>query len=79
MIETQKRKTSAGEGLWKGYAKNGWMAYYVDKSLSMVLFNILYRSLKSPYYPGIAYFYGYLSSAIKREKKNSGPGDKELL
>lgn len=69
VIEIQKRKTSAGEGLWKGYVKNGWMAYYVDKSLSMVLFNALYRSLKPPYYTGIAYFYGYLSSAIKREKK----------
>jgi glycosyltransferase involved in cell wall biosynthesis len=69
VIETQKRKTSAGEGLWNGYVKNGWMAYYVDKSLSMVLFNTLYRSLKSPYYTGIAYFYGYLSSAITKEKK----------
>jgi glycosyltransferase involved in cell wall biosynthesis len=69
IIEIQKRKTSAGEGLWKGFVKNGWMSYYMGKSLSMVLFNSLYRSLKSPYYTGIAYFYGYLISAIKREKK----------
>ncbi|HIH74102.1 MAG TPA: glycosyltransferase family 2 protein [Methanosarcina sp.] len=69
IVEIQTRKTSAGEGLWKGYVKNGWMAFYVDKSLPMVLFNTLYFSLKSPYYTGIAYLYGYLNSAIKREKK----------
>lgn len=69
VIEIQTRKTSAGEGLWKGYIKNGWMAYYVGKSLPMVLFNTLYYFLKSPYYTGIAYFYGYFNSAIRREKK----------
>jgi glycosyltransferase involved in cell wall biosynthesis len=69
VIGVQTRKTSAGEGLWKGYVKNGWMAYYVDKSLPMVLFNTLYYCLKSPYYTGIAYFYGYINSSIKREKK----------
>lgn len=69
VVEIQKRKTSAGEGLWNGYLKNGWMAYYVDKNLPMVLSNTLYYSLKSPYYTGIAYLYGYLNSAIKREKK----------
>ncbi|MDQ1275242.1 MAG: hypothetical protein QG610_815 [Euryarchaeota archaeon] len=69
VIEVQTRKTSAGEGLWKGYVKNGWMAYYVDKSLPMVLFNTLYYCLKYPHYTGIAYFYGYLNSAVKREKK----------
>jgi glycosyltransferase involved in cell wall biosynthesis len=69
IIEIQTRKTSAGDGLWNGYVKNGWMAYYVDKSLPMVLFNTLYYSLKAPFYTGIAYFYGYLNSAVKREKK----------
>jgi len=75
LVEIQKRKTSAGEGLWKGYVKNGWMAYYVDRNLPMVLFNTLYYSIKSPYYTGIAYLYGYLNSAIKREKKI---GDMEI-
>lgn len=75
VVEIQKRKTSAGEGLWKGYVKNGWMAYYMDKNLPMVLFNALYYSFKSPYYTGIAYFYGYLNSAVKREKKI---GDMEI-
>ena len=26
VVEIQTRKTSAGEGLWKGFVKNGWMA-----------------------------------------------------
>ncbi|AKB76160.1 glycosyltransferase [Methanosarcina lacustris Z-7289] len=69
VVEIQTRKTSAGEGLWKGYVKNGWMAYYVDKNLPVVLLNTLYYSLKSPHYTGIAYLSGYLNSAIKREKK----------
>ncbi|AKB34355.1 glycosyltransferase [Methanosarcina siciliae HI350] len=69
VVEIQKRKTGSGEGLWKGYVKNGWMAYYVDKSLSMVLFNTLYFSFKSPYYTGIAYLYGYFNSAVKKENK----------
>ncbi|AKB18882.1 MULTISPECIES: glycosyltransferase family 2 protein [unclassified Methanosarcina] len=69
IVEIQKRETSAGEGLWKGYVKNGWMAYYVDKNLPMIMLNTFYRSLKPPYYTGIAYLYGYLNSAIKREKK----------
>ncbi|AAM07794.1 TPA: glycosyltransferase family 2 protein [Methanosarcina acetivorans] len=75
VVEIQKRKTSAGEGLWKGYVKNGWMAYYMDKNLPMVLFNTFYYSFKSPYYTGIAYLYGYLNSAVKREKKI---GDMEI-
>ncbi|MDI9394753.1 MAG: glycosyltransferase family 2 protein [Euryarchaeota archaeon] len=69
VIGVQTRKTSAVEGLWKGFVKNGWMAYYLDKSLAMALFNAIYFSLKSPYYTGIAYFYGYLNSVVKREKK----------
>ncbi|AAM30823.1 glycosyltransferase family 2 protein [Methanosarcina mazei] len=69
VVEVQTRKTSAGEGLWNGYVKNGWMAHYVDKSLPMVLFNTLYYCLKSPYYTGTAYFYGYLNSVIKKDVK----------
>ena len=45
------------------------MAHYVDKSLPMVLFNTLYYCLKSPYYTGTAYFYGYLNSVIKKDVK----------
>ena len=73
VIQIQKRKTSAANGLWHGYVKNGWMAYYLGKNPLVALTNVLYYSVKSPFYTGAAYFWGYLSSAIKREKKIKDP------
>ena len=73
VIQIQKRKTSAANGLWNGYMKNGWMAYYLGKNPFMALLNVLYLSVKSPYYTGIAYCWGYFGSAIKREKKIQDP------
>lgn len=73
VVQIQKRKTSAANGLWSGYLKNGWMAYYLGKNSFMALLNVLHLSVKSPYYTGIAYFWGYFSSAIRREKKIQDP------
>lgn len=69
VVQIQKRKTSAAGGLWHGYIKNGWMAYYLGKNPFISLLNVLYYSLKSPHYTGAAYFWGYFGSAIRREKK----------
>lgn len=73
VVQIQKRKTSAAEGLWSGYVKNGWMAYYLGKNPLIALTNVLYFSMKSPYYTGVAYCWGYFSSAIRREKKIQDP------
>jgi len=73
VIQIQKRKTSAANGLWSGYIKNGWMAYYLGKNPFIALLNVLYFSVKSPYYTGAAYFWGYFSSAIRREKQIKDP------
>lgn len=73
VVQIQKRKTSAANGLWNGYLKNGWMAYYLGKNPFVALINVLYFSVKPPYYTGIAYCWGYFSSAIKREKKIQDP------
>lgn len=73
IIQIQKRKTSAANGLWNGYVKNGWMAYYLDKNPLVTLINILYLSVRFPFYTGPAYFWGYVSSAIKKEKKIKDP------
>jgi glycosyltransferase involved in cell wall biosynthesis len=73
VIQIQKRKTSAADGLWGGYVKNGWMAYYLGKNLFMALTNVFYYSVKFPYYTGAAYFWGYIGSAIKREKRIQDP------
>lgn len=73
VVQIQKRKTSAANGLWSGYLKNGWMAYYLGKNSFMALLNVLYLSVKSPYYTGIAYCWGYFSSVIRKEKKIQDP------
>jgi hypothetical protein len=49
------------------------MAYYLGKNPFIALINVLYFSMKSPYYTGVAYFWGYFSSAIRREKKIQDP------
>jgi len=73
IIQIQKRETSAASGLWHGYTKNGWMGYYLGKNPLIAMSNVIYRSFKYPYYTGIAYFWGYVSSAIKREKRIQDP------
>lgn len=69
IVEIQKRKTSGADGLWDGYIKNGWMAYYFNKNPLLVLANIIYYSTKSPYYTGFAYFLGYTTSVLKMKAK----------
>lgn len=73
IIQIEKRQTSAANGLWNGYVKNGWMAYYLDKNPLAALINGLYLSVRFPFYTGPAYFWGYVSSAIKKEKKIKDP------
>lgn len=73
VVQIQKRKTSAANGLWNGYLKNGWMAYYLGKNPFIALLNVLYFSVRSPYYTGVAYCWGYFGSAIRREKKIQDP------
>jgi glycosyltransferase involved in cell wall biosynthesis len=73
IIQIQKRKTSAANGLWHGYVKNGWMAYYLGKNFLVALTNVFYLSVKFPFYTGAAYFWGYISSAVKREKRIQDP------
>ena len=73
VVQIQKRKTSSADGCWHGYVKNGWMAYYLGKNSFLALLNVLYYSVKPPYYTGAAYCWGYLGSAIKREKKIQDP------
>jgi GT2 family glycosyltransferase len=68
-IAIQKRKTSGAEGLWKGYKMKGWISYYLDKHISLIILNTFYYSLKKPYYTGIAFLYGYIVPLCKREKQ----------
>lgn len=65
----QARKTSSAEGLWKGYKIHGESAYFRNYHPLFVLAKGLKYSFNSPYYIGIAYLYGYLSSVLKRMDK----------
>ncbi len=65
----QARKTSSAEGLWKGYVINGISAYFINFHPLYVLIKGLNYSFKSPYYIGIAYLFGYFSSALRRMDK----------
>lgn len=69
VVLVEKRFTSSAEGLWKGYKANGYMAYYLNKNLLLMFLNMLNFSSRYPYYPGLAFFYGYLISFIKRVPK----------
>jgi glycosyltransferase involved in cell wall biosynthesis len=71
----EKRLTSSAEGLWNGYKYNGYMAYYLNKNPLLVLLTSFQRTLMKPFYPGIAFFWGYLVSCIKRKDRIK---DKEI-
>lgn len=71
VVATQTRLTSSAEGLWKGYKANGFMAYYLNKHPFLVLLNVVYFTRKKPYYLGIPFAYGYLSSLFKRKQQTS--------
>lgn len=65
----QARKTSSAEGLWKGYVINGRSAYFLNFNTLYVLIKGLKYTFNKPYYIGIAYLYGYFSSALRRMDK----------
>ncbi len=69
IVAVQKRVTSSAEGFWNGYKANGFMYYYLNSHPLLVLLNTIYYTTKKPYYIGIAFFYGYLSSILKRKTK----------
>lgn len=71
----EKRLTSSAEGLWKGFKYNGYMAYYLNKNPLLVLLTAFQRTLKKPFYPGIAFLWGYITSCIKRKNRIK---DKEI-
>jgi glycosyltransferase involved in cell wall biosynthesis len=69
VVLIEKRFTGSAEGLWKGYRANGYMAYYLNKHPLLMFLNMLNYLSMYPFYPGLAFFYGYLISSIKRVPK----------
>ena len=65
----QARRTSSAEGLWKGYVTNGMSAYFLNFNTPYVLTKGLKYTFNKPHYTGIAYLYGYFSSALRKMDK----------
>jgi len=65
----QTRGISSAEGLWKGYKIRGISAYFRNYHPLFVLAKGLKYLFERPYYTGIAYLYGYVSSFLKRIEK----------
>lgn len=68
-IAIEIRDVNSAEGYWKGYFNKGKSYYYLNFNPIQVFVKIINYSFKNPYYLGIAYFIGYFSSFIKKEKK----------
>lgn len=63
------RKTSSVRGLWNGFKTNGYVKYYLNYNLAVILLNVLYESTKKPHYHAFALLYGYCLGIIKGEDK----------
>ncbi|MDK2782822.1 MAG: hypothetical protein PWQ32_411 [Thermococcaceae archaeon] len=74
IIAIQKRKTgSRSIASWKNYLKKGELEYYFDKHPILVLLNAIYLTRQYPFYGGIPYLIGYISSILKRAEKIRNP------
>jgi glycosyltransferase involved in cell wall biosynthesis len=65
----QLRPTRSAEGLWKTFKQDGWLAYYLNKHPLLVIMNVIYFTLKKPYYLGLPYLIGYTNSVVRRMPK----------
>lgn len=68
-IAIHRRRASSVEGLWKGYNRNGWAAYYLNKHPLLVIGIFLYLIVKPPYYIGFSFLAGYITALVRKEPK----------
>ncbi|MDW7775648.1 MAG: glycosyltransferase [Methanosarcinales archaeon] len=62
----QSRQTYSAEGLWKGYKIIGRSDYFRNYYPLYVFAKGLKYICKKPHYLGIAYWFGYMNSSLKR-------------
>lgn len=66
----ETRYVGSVEGYWKRYKHKGEAAYYFNLNpIHIILKSMRMMSHNNPYYIGIAYLTGYLSSFIRRREK----------
>ena len=63
---TQARMTSAVEGFWKGWKKEGESAYYLNAHPLYVVAKGIRYLFQKPYYIGLAYLMGYLNGYFSK-------------
>jgi len=66
---TQTRRTSTAEGFWKGYWIKGATSYFVNISPCFAMLKSLKYLFNRPYYIGLAYFWGYFSSFLRKQER----------
>ena len=71
-----ERRGQSKRGLWTGYNQVGESNYYRGFAFHIAILKALNYSLKSPYYLGIAYLWGYIKSFIYRKERIN---DDEIL
>lgn len=61
-----ERAGFAAQGQWEGHKKRGISDYYIWYPLYLAILRTIKWSVRKPFYLGIAYLYGYLSSHFSR-------------
>jgi len=69
VLGLQTRRTSSAEGMWKGYRIKGESDYFRDYHPLYVLSKFVKYSLSSPFYIGLAYANGYITSVVNKKEK----------
>lgn len=73
ILGLQSRRTSSAEGMWKGYRVKGESDYFRDYHPLYAFFKFFKYMISPPFYIGIAYMQGYLSSVIEKRDKFDVP------
>ncbi len=68
-VAIQTRPTFSANGLFKGWIGNGRSQYTIGFNPLHALIKSIKLLFSSPFYKGLAYFYGYFSSYVKRVKR----------
>ena len=68
-IKLIEREGLTAEGSWKGYKNKGGSDFFLWYPFSFAMLKAVKYSLKKPYYPGIAYFLGYIEPPFSGKKR----------
>jgi glycosyltransferase involved in cell wall biosynthesis len=72
-VATEIRDVNAAEGYWKGFVYKGKASYYLNINPLHVIARVVIYSFRKPYYVGIVYLVGYLTSLVRRNERINDP------